>query len=173
MSERAVPAQQTSMTPATEDERTVLENLVQLYVYDWSELLHFEIGANGRFEDFSLDAYWLDNWRHPFLLRVGDNLAGFALIEERSKVTGNRGVFDMTEFFVLRKFRRRGVGLAAAFAAFDRFKGPWEIRQREENPVATTFWRRAIGDYTRGNYQDMRWDRTEWTELVQTFSTRI
>jgi predicted acetyltransferase len=173
MSERASPAQQTSMTPATEDERTVLENLVQLYVYDWSELLHFEIGANGRFDDFPLDAYWLDDWRHPFLLRVGDDLAGFALIEERSKVTDNRGVFDMTEFFVLRRFRRRGVGLAAAFAAFDRFKGPWEIRQREENPAATTFWRRAIGDYTRGNYQDMRWDRPEWTELVQTFSTGV
>ena len=64
------------------------------------------------------------------------------------------------------------MGLAAAFAAFDLFKGPWEIRQREENPAATTFWRRAIGDYTRGNYEEVRWDRPEWTERVQTFSTR-
>jgi predicted acetyltransferase len=81
-------------------------------------------------------------------------------------------VFDMTEFFVLRRFRRHGVGLAAAFAAFDLFKGAWEVRQREENVAATTFWRRAIGDYTGGNYEESRWDRSEWTERVQTFSTQ-
>lgn len=171
MSERAFPTHQISLTAAVEEERATLENLAQLYVYDWSELLHFEIGEGGRFEDFPLAPYWADDWRHPFLLRVGDKLAGFALIEAQSKVTGERGVFDMTEFFVLRRFRRRGVGLAAAFAAFDRFKGRWEVRQREENPAATTFWRRAIGDYTQSKFQEMRWDRPEWTERVQTFST--
>ena len=173
MSERAFPTPQTLLTPAAEEERAIVENLAQLYVYDWSELLHLEIGQDGRFGNFLLTPYWVDDWRHPFLLRVGDTLAGFALIEERSKVTGESGVFDMTEFFVLRRFRRRGVGLAAAFAAFDLFKGRWEVRQREENAAATAFWRRAIGDYTRGNYQEVRWDRAEWTELVQTFSTQI
>ena len=172
MSESASSTERTSLTPAAEEERAVLENLAQLYVYDFSELLHLDVGESGRFADMALAPYWLDDWRHPFLLRVGDKLAGFALIAERSKVTGERGVFDMTELFVMRRFRRQGVGLAAAFAAFDLFKGRWEVRQREENAAATTFWRRAIGDYTRGDYQEVRWDRAEWTELVQTFSTR-
>jgi len=77
----------------------------------------------------------------------------------------------MAEFFVMRSYRRRGVGLAAAFAAFDRFKGPWEVRQRDENVAAIAFWRRAIHDYTRGNYREVRWDGPEWTGVVQTFST--
>jgi predicted acetyltransferase len=160
-----------SMRPAAAEDRAVLENLAQLYTYDWSEMSHFDIGENGRFEDMALAPYWTDDWRHPFLLRVGDRLAGFALILERSRLTGAPGVFDMAEFFVLRKFRRQGVGLQAAFTAFDRFKGRWEVRQRDENAAATAFWRRAIGEYTRGNYQEVRWNSPKWTGLVQTFST--
>jgi len=77
----------------------------------------------------------------------------------------------MTEFFVLRRFRRHGVGRGAAFAAFDRFEGPWEVRQRLENADATAFWRRTIREYTRGNYEETRWHRPEWSEIVQRFST--
>ena len=166
-----LPPEAVSLTLAVEAERPLLQNLAQLYVYDWSEFLGFDVGASGRFGDLALAPYWFDAWRHPFLVRVGDTLAGFALIDERSKITGASGVTDMTEFFVLRKFRRRGVGLAAAFAAFDRFKGRWEVRQRPENPDATTFWRRAIGQYTRGHYEESQWERPAWTELVQSFST--
>ena len=160
-----------SLRPAASAERAVLQNLAQLYCYDFSEVLEMHLDESGRFPDADLAPYWLDEWRHPFLLRVEDRLAGFALIAERSKITGKSGVFDMTEFFVLRRFRRHGVGRAAAFAAFDRFTGPWEVRQREENPGATAFWRRAIGEYTRDNYEESRWERPEWSEIVQTFST--
>ena len=158
-----------SLRPAASEERAALANLAQLYCYDFSEVLEMHVGASGRFPDVDLAPYWRDEWRHPFLLRVEDKLAGFALITERSKITGAGAVFDMTEFFVLRRFRRHGAGRAAAF---DRFTGPWEVRQREENPDATAFWRRAIGEYTRGNYEEARWERPEWSEVVQTFSTR-
>jgi predicted acetyltransferase len=66
---------------------------------------------------------------------------------------------------------RSNEGRAAAFAAFDRFEGPWEVRQRTENPEATAFWRRAIGEYTGGDYEETRSHRPEWSEVVQTFST--
>jgi predicted acetyltransferase len=160
-----------SFEPASRDERPLLENLMQLYAYDFSEVLEMYVGDDGRFAGVDLSAYWLDEWRHPFLLRVGERVAGFALVAERSKITGMSGVFDMTEFFVLRRFRRHGVGRAAAFAAFDRFAGPWEVRQREENPAATAFWRRTIRDYTQGDYEESRWNRPSWSEIVQTFST--
>jgi predicted acetyltransferase len=156
---------------ASSNERVLLENLAQLYCYDFSEVLEMYVGEDGRFSDVDLAPYWVDEWRHPFLLRVGGKLAGFALISEQSKITGKSGVFDMTELFVLRRFRRHGVGRAAAFAAFDRFGGPWEVRQREENPDATAFWRRTIAEYTRGDYEETRWVRPQWSEIVQTFST--
>jgi predicted acetyltransferase len=168
-----IPPQRANLSfqPATKEDQALLRNLVQFYYYDFSEVLEMYVGADGRFGDVDLASYWADEWRHPFLLRVDDQLAGFALISGRSKITGKSGVFDMTEFFVLRGFRRRGVGRAAAFAAFDRFEGPWEVRQREENPSATSFWRRAIDEYTHGDYEETRWCRPEWSEIVQTFST--
>jgi predicted acetyltransferase len=170
---KRVPQQRASLSfqPASSKERVLLENLAQFYYYDLSEVLEMYVDEDGRFGHVDLTPYWVDEWKHPFLLRVDDKLAGFALISERSKITGKSGVFDGKEFFVLGSWRRRGVGRAAAFAAFDRFGGPWEVRQREENPSATAFWRQAIDEYTRGDYEETRWIRPQWSEIVQTFST--
>lgn len=160
-----------ALSPVTKAERPVLENLMQLYIYDWSELRALDVAADGRFPEYPLDAYWEEDGRHALLLRVDGRLAGFALVSARSRLTGAPGVFDMAEFFVMRRYRRRGVGLRAATAAFDRFKGPWEIRQHDENAAATAFWRRAIDRYTRGNYREVRWNDGAWIGPVQTFSS--
>ena len=162
-----------SLDLATRDERGALENLLQLYAYDWSEIRPLDVGDDGRFDDYPLDAYWLEAWRHPFLLRVDGQLAGFALVSERSRLTGAAGVTDMAELFVMRRYRRKGVGRAAAFAAFDRFKGAWEIRQRTENAEATAFWRRAIDRYTNGNYTEhvLNDATSTWIGPVQRFSS--
>jgi predicted acetyltransferase len=165
------PPANLSFQLASKKARALLENLAQLYSYDFSEVLEMHVDEDGRFGSVDLAPYWVDEWRHPFLLRVDGKVAGFALISEQSKITGKRGVFDVTELFVLRRFRRHGVGRAAAFAAFDRFAGTWEVRQREENPDATAFWRRTIDEYTRGDYEETRWVRPQWSEIVQTFST--
>ncbi|HEY7371080.1 MAG TPA: GNAT family N-acetyltransferase [Polyangia bacterium] len=160
-----------SLSPVTEAERPALDSLMQLYIYDWSELRPLDVGGDGRFHGYPLDAYWQDDWRHPLLLRVDGRLAGFALVTARSHLTGAPGVFDMAEFFVMRRYRRQGVGLAAASAAFDRFRGPWEIRQRDENAAATAFWRRVADRYTGGRYRDVRWNDGAWVGPVQMFSS--
>ena len=160
-----------SLSTAAKAERVTLENLMQLYIYDWSELRPLDVGGDGRFEADALDSRFEDDWHHPLLLRVDGRLAGFALVSRRSRLTGAAGVFDMAEFFVMRRYRRKGVGLAAAAAAFDRFKGPWEIRQQDENVVATAFWRRAVDRYTRGNYREVRWNDGAWVGPVQMFTS--
>jgi predicted acetyltransferase len=159
-----------SLDPASAAERPVLENLLQLYAYDWSELVALDVGRDGRFAAPALDSYWQESHHHPFLIRVEGRLAGFVLIGARSRLTGTPGVFDMAEFFVMRKYRRRGVGFAAATAAFDRFRGRWEIRQRDENATATVFWRRVIARYTAGSYEELRSDDATWVGPVQTFA---
>lgn len=160
-----------SLHAAGEVDRVALENLMQLYAYDWSELADLDVGHDGRFQDYPLEPWFRDDWRHPFLVRVGEKLAGFALIQERSRLSGARGVFDMAEFFVMRRYRRRGVGLTAAALAFARFRGSWEVRQRERNEAATAFWRRAIGSYTGGRFDEVFWKDETWTGPVQRFST--
>ena len=84
-----------SFEPASGKERVLLENLAQLYYYDFSEVRELYVAEDGRFADIDLTPYWVDEWRHPFLLRVDDKLAGFALVSERSKITGKSGVCDI------------------------------------------------------------------------------
>ncbi len=150
-------------------ERFVLENLIQLYVYDWSELGPFELGEDGRFEAPPLGPYWEDEERHPFLLRVDGALAGFALVRARSRLSGAPGVFDMAEFFVVRRHRRQGVGRAAARLVFERFRGAWEVRQRVENPAATAFWRSAIATFTGDGFEQSAWSDEKGSGVVQRF----
>jgi predicted acetyltransferase len=159
-----------SLSPASQQDHATLANLMQLYMYDWSEVRPLDVGEDGRFEDYPLDVYWQDQWRHPFLLRADGKLAGFALVAGRSRLTGSEGVFDIAEFFVMRRYRRQGIGLAAACAAFDRFRGSWEVRQREDNLEATAFWRKVVARYTDGKYQEVHWSDSTWTGPVQMFS---
>jgi hypothetical protein len=64
---------------------------------------------------------------------------------------------------------RRGAG--RRLRGLRPLRGLWDVRQRDENPNATTFLLRAIDEYTRGDYEETRWARPKWSELVQTFST--
>src|SRR3954465_958711 len=93
-----VPRPMISLDPASAAERPVLENLFQLYAYDWSELGWLDVGRDGRFAAPSLDEYWQEGHHHPFLIRVDGRPAGFVLIAARSRLTGAADVFDMAEF---------------------------------------------------------------------------
>lgn len=156
---------------AGRDEQTSLAGLFELYIYDFSEILSLDVGDDGRFQLPALDPYWTDPGHQPFLLRVDGRLAGFALVRDRSRLTGREGVRDMAEFFVLRRYRRRGVGVRAAALVFDRFQGPWEVRQRPENRDATAFWRRAIAHYTGGRFDEALWNDAQWRGPVQRFDS--
>jgi predicted acetyltransferase len=161
------------ITAASPDERERLTALLQLYVYDLSQILGIDVGDDGRFLTPPLDAYWTDPRRHPFLIRVEQRLAGFALVQQRSRLSGDEAVCDMAEFFVMRRYRRQGIGERAATWFFDRFSGPWEVRQRMENHPATAFWRRAIDRYTRGRFEDLVLDDERWRGPVQRFDSSL
>ena len=158
--ERALPAR-----------RDALRHLMQLYVYDFSETLGLELEEDGRFAAPALDAYWEDARRHPFFIRAGGRLAGFALVHRGSRLSGDADVWDMAEFFVLRRHRRAGVGLEAARQAFAAHRGTWEVRQRREATAATAFWRRAIGECTGGAFTEVDLDDARWRGPVQRFTS--
>jgi predicted acetyltransferase len=149
----------------------VLRHLMQLYAYDFSEILGIEVEDDGRFAERPLDAYWEDPRRLPFLIRAGGRLAGFALVHHGSRLSGDADVWDMAEFFVLRKHRRAGVGLEAARQVFAAHRGRWEVRQRREATAATAFWRRAIGECSGGAFTEVDLDDARWRGPVQSFTS--
>lgn len=153
------------------EDRERLENLFAFYVYDFSEILNLDVGDDGRFALPALGRYWTEPGLHPFLVRADTKLAGFALVQARSRLTGHEGVYDMAEFFVMRRYRRCGIGARAASFLFDRFRGRWEVRQKPENVDATAFWRRSIARYTEGRFEDVAWDDDRWHGPVQRFDS--
>ena len=50
--------------------------------------------------------------------------------------------------------RRLGIGQKAVQLILSRFAGRWEIIEYLRNAGAVSFWRRVVGTYTRGSYQE-------------------
>jgi len=146
---------------APEQDRPILCRLVELYLYDFSEFTGWDVGDNGRFGDRILDGCWTEPWRHPFLIKVDGKLAGFAIVDDRSHLSGDPQTRDMKEFFVLRKYRGRGVGASVATQLFDRFPGNWEVRELAKNVAALAFWRAVIARYTDGRFVEVAWDERQ------------
>ena len=141
------PSAQIEVLSAAREQEPILANLLELYVHDFSEFLDVEVGSDGRFGYPRLPLYWSEPGRHPFLVRVDGHWAGFALVTRGSEVSGRKDVWDMAEFFVLRGYRRRGIGTQIAQEVWRLFPGWWEVRVMEPNVSARDFWRRAIGAF--------------------------
>ena len=139
---------------ATEDDAAVLGNLLQLYFHDFTDFEAWDIGDDGRFSDEPVQRWIATPSRHPYIIRVDGKLAGFALVDQGSRISDDPAIIDMGEFFVLRRYRRSGVGRHVARELFDRYPAVWEVRQLPRNLAAQAFWRRIIGEYTDGTYED-------------------
>ncbi len=155
---------------AARDEQPLVEAMAQYYIYDLSDALHIDLGPDGRFAPLlPVQRFFDDPLRHPFLIRVDGTLAGFAVVGEGSRLGNGAGVRDVAELFVVRRYRRRGVGARVATWLFDRFAGPWEVRQKAENRAATAFWRTVIGRYSGGAFEEQILDDERWRGPVQRF----
>lgn len=151
------------------EDKPVIANLLQLYLYDFSEFAGWAVNDHGLFHYPRLDHYWTESERHPFLIRVEGELAGFALVETDDE--DGKKVHHLAEFFVLRKFRRKGVGEAAARQLFDRLPGTWSVAQMDGNTAAKIFWRKVIDRYTGGTFTERHEDDRGRT--IQEFTTGI
>ena len=127
----------------------MLANLLELYAHDLSEYFDVPLQPSGRFGYPPLALYWREDGRFPFVVKVDGQIAGFVLVSRGSRIGGAPQVWDMAEFFILRAYRKRGIGAAVAAEVFRRFAGCWEVRVLENNLPAVAFWKAAIGFFTR------------------------
>jgi predicted acetyltransferase len=134
--------------PASPAQKPIVANLLELYSYDFSELIELKLGADGRFGYAPLPLYWEDPNRHPFLIRVDGHWAGFVFVRRGSQISGDERVWDMAEFFIVRGCRRLGIGTRAAHHIWKRFPGKWEVRVMDRNQRARAFWGAAISDFS-------------------------
>jgi len=141
------------LVEASIGDKSVVRNLMHLYVHDMSEYVDEDVTDHGLFGYRYLDHYWAEPGRYPWLARVEGKLAGLALVRDVQEGGGTLHV--MSEFFVLRKFRGRGVGRGLAWRLFDRLPGRWRVEQLVGNRPARLFWRGVIGEYTKGRFAEI------------------
>jgi predicted acetyltransferase len=146
---------------AGEDQHDVLANMLELYSHDFSEFLPLELRDDGRFGYKNLPLYWSDPRRRAFLARFENKLAGLVLVKKGSEISGSEisgdeEVWDMAEFFILRGYRRRGLGTELAAKVWQACPGKWEVRVMANNVAALRFWNSAVARFTGWPAQSVR-----------------
>lgn len=147
-------------------DRLPVYRMLELYQHDLSDIWDQDLDAHGEY-GYALDRFWYEADCHAFVALVEGRYAGLALVDGAVKV-GNSGWW-MSQFFVLKKYRRRGVGQALATDVFDRLPGRWEVGQMPENRLAQAFWRRVIGQHTGQRFDERAIVRGDWQGIVQSF----
>jgi predicted acetyltransferase len=134
------------------EEREILRNLLQYYIYDFSEFMDLHVEDNGKFSDYPLDDYWTEGDRFPYLITLNGKNAGFVLA--RLIHRDDDSYFSIAEFFIMKSYRRAGLGKLVAKDIFTMHKGQWEVYQIDNNVPAQHFWKNAIEEFTGGKFTE-------------------
>jgi predicted acetyltransferase len=133
--------------PALPEQEPILANMLELYAHDFSEFIDLKLGADGRFGYKHLSLYWKESNRYPFLIMANGHFAGFVFVRRGSDISNDADVWDVAEFFIVRGFRRLGLGMTVAAEIWKKFPGKWEVRVIDRNQKAKDFWGRAIIEF--------------------------
>jgi predicted acetyltransferase len=147
------------------DDLGTLRNVLQLYQYDFSEIEPVAIDHDGRFHQ--LDELEFDQ---GYFITVDGAIAGFALVKRQTRQDNGENVWWMSEFFVMRRYRRFGVGAHAARHVLHRHSGVWEVTETPNNVAALAFWRNVLAPY---GYEEVTFDDPTWgRRVLQRFTIR-
>lgn len=137
-----------------EEHKEIIKNLMQFYIYDFSEFVKCDVEENGLFEAYPhLEDYWREvNHRFPYVIKQDNKYVGFVFV--RFMESEKRKYFSIAEFFIMKKYRKEGIGKAVAKQIFHLHKGEWEVYQLESNKPAQIFWNKVIDEYTQGQFKD-------------------
>ena len=156
---------------ATWDDKTVLRRMLELYQYELTDVWPQDLNEHGEYGHVGVERYLGRNPRlRAWFFLVDGRYAGFGLVDPDVSLPGNE--YWMGQFFVLKKYRRLGVGRKAAHFIFDQCPGQWEVGQMPLNEAARRFWQRTIGEYTGGNFVEHELHDERWDGYLQCFDSR-
>lgn len=143
------------LRPVHVDEKEILRNLLEKYLYEFSQWELDDVNALGLYGYSYLDYYWTQAGRYAFFICVDGKLAGFAMVNNIPAIDEPTD-YAMAEFFVMHKYRRGGVGREAARQIFERFKGRWQLRRHPKNEASVYFWDRVVSECAKGEFRLLR-----------------
>jgi len=138
-----LPTRPVELAAVDRSHRAVLGNLGQLYRHDLSGPHGLLPNPDGTFSNRRLDLYLAgsDPAVRAWLITAAGSLCGFVMTAPAEG--GGRAISD---FFIVRSLRGRGVGREAARQVIAMTPGPWRIAFQTYNPGAQSFWSRVASD---------------------------
>lgn len=137
------------LVPTEREQMPLIRNLYQFYIYESSDWEQEDVEVDGRFyiHDEHLVRYWQEPGWSAQLLLVDGFIAGFLLIE-RSELPGVDAL-ELADLFILKKYRRQGIGRALATQVLMSGEDNWLVRFYGQDEIALAFWRSVLADLPR------------------------
>lgn len=132
---------------AISKDNSTLERMFQLFAHDTSEFGGRDIGDDG-LNDIK-DYTTKPNYKTHFI-RIEDKLAGFVVIQF------DKNINYLRHFFIIRKYRKKQIGLNSAVKVFDKYPGNWRVSTMDFNIPAIKFWEKVLKSYTNNKFIVMR-----------------
>jgi predicted acetyltransferase len=143
-----MPASTLSIAKIGPESDLLLRNLFEHYIHDMAQWFEIDTKADGSYS-YDTSVIWESGY-DAYLAKIGDSIAGFAIVAPALEWLGDIPAHDMREFFVIRRFRRSGFGERMATLVWNERPGEWLIRVLESNAAAVLFWRTTIARHSSG-----------------------
>lgn len=123
-----------TLTPVLETDRARLDAMAKSY---FADLL-----PNGPlYFPASLDRYWSEKGRHPYLIQGNGSPIGFALVWNHAC-----GTHELAEFTIRPEHRHKGLGTQAAHLVFNALGGDWTLGVATNSPGGMAFWQHCLAE---------------------------
>jgi len=130
-----------NLEQVTLKKKTKLESLMNLYLHDLSEFASdLKINEDGKFKYDGFELYFTSEDLKPFFITYHDEMVGFVLLNTGKYVPSDID-YTIHEVFLLRGFRKKGIGTVAIKKLFELYKGKYNIVQLGNNKIAIDFWK--------------------------------
>lgn len=127
-----------------EEASPLWDRLMQLYLHDLSETMGLEPNSDGLFSRSGFDE---DDTLSRFVILLRNKPAGLVTLKS---CAGPSPVVKrtMNDFFILRCYRRLGIGEEVARMIFDQHPGTWQVTIEADNEAGRSFLRKILRRYT-------------------------
>ena len=104
----------------------------------------------------------IQGWFHDdrctaFLVLREHEPVGFAVVQRSLSGSDEpKRHYRLSEFFIRKPYRNKGVGRGAAMLIFARYAGEWTVPEQSRNPRAINFWRHVVSEFTSGKFRERR-----------------
>lgn len=129
------------------EEKPILANLMEKYLYEFSQYEHTDVDRLGLYGYDWLDCYWTEENRWAFFVLADGKLAGFVMVNDYPEAPGVKCDYALSEFFIMHNYKRKGVGSWAARMVFDMFRGSWQLKYLPTNVPSQIFWDKVVSEY--------------------------